>query len=174
MKYLDTSATVSDCGKFRYDLRRVWDYAKPRVLFIAYNPSTADGTLDDPTIRRVVNFAVGFDAGSVVMCNLFAFRATWPKVLRRAADPVGPENDLYIQRHAVECDYVVAAWGSLAETGKRPILQARPPHVLRLLDQIGAKVFHLGLTQGGQPRHPLFLRNEATLTRWERTEAVHG
>lgn len=172
MTYLESTATVSECGKFRYDLTRVWDRSKPRLMWLMYNPSTADGAEDDPTIRRVVGFAAKFGAGGVVVGNLFAYRATLPKDLRRATDPVGPECDSYLRRHAVESRIVVAAWGSLAATGKRPMLRARPPRVRQMLDEIGAKVFHLGLTTAGHPRHPLFLPKDAPLTRWNATPAA--
>ena len=48
---------------YRYVLYRVWDEAKPRVMFIGLNPSTADESVDDPTIRRCKRFAADWGYG---------------------------------------------------------------------------------------------------------------
>ena len=50
-------ATFSPCERYRYTLRRQWDASKPYVLFVMLNPSTADATQNDPTIRRCIGFA---------------------------------------------------------------------------------------------------------------------
>jgi hypothetical protein len=50
-------AEFSACRKNRYALWRVWNEADPLVMFIGLNPSVADETADDPTIRRCIQFA---------------------------------------------------------------------------------------------------------------------
>lgn len=49
---LDSGATISECGKYRYRLWRVWDESLPTCCFVMLNPSKADATEDDPTIRQ--------------------------------------------------------------------------------------------------------------------------
>ena len=52
-----SGAEISDCGKYRWKLWRIWDDSKPKILWIMHNPSTADAEKDDPTIRRIINFS---------------------------------------------------------------------------------------------------------------------
>ncbi|WP_368188730.1 DUF1643 domain-containing protein [Aeromonas sp. R7-3] len=91
-------AVFSPCRTYRYALSRVWATDKPYALFIGLNPSTADETLDDPTIRRCIDFAKRRGYGGLVMANLFAYRATDPEVMKRAAEPRHP---LYLKRTLV-------------------------------------------------------------------------
>ena len=93
MKYIRTYASMSQCGLYRYTLWRVWDESKPACVFVGLNPSTADASEDDATIRRCVRFAKDWDCGELLMLNLFAFRATRPKDMLAACDPVGEENN---------------------------------------------------------------------------------
>ena len=85
-------AIISQDDKYRYQLSRIWEEEKPKVLFIMLNPSTADADVDDPTIRRVVNFAKSWGYGGVFVGNLYAFRSTDPKGLRYIDNPVGEDN----------------------------------------------------------------------------------
>lgn len=52
------------------------------------NPSTADENVDDPTIRRCINFAKDWGYGGMYVGNLFAFRTAYPKELKEAGFPV--------------------------------------------------------------------------------------
>ena len=108
---LDNGAELSDCGLYRYLLTRTWDAQCERVVFIGLNPSTADATEDDPTIRRIIGFARSWGYGGVDMLNLFAFRATDPSDLKAAVDPVGPKNDRYLAEYTSRSHATVAAWG---------------------------------------------------------------
>lgn len=141
------SADFSPCRSYRYALRRTWDPARPAVLFVMLNPSTADAERDDPTIRRCVGFAQAWGFGGLVVGNLFAFGATRPADLRAAAEPVGPENDRWLAALAREAGLVVAAWGN---DGRH---RGRDAAVLRLL----GTAHSLGTTRSGAPRHPLRL-----------------
>jgi len=108
----ERTATLSPCGRYRYRLGRRWAQHRLSLplLFVMLNPSTADAEQDDATIRRCTTFAVahGFDAMEVV--NLFAFRATDPADLWRAADPVGPDADRHIAEAAARAaqDWIAA------------------------------------------------------------------
>ena len=149
MKYTNKDAVLSECKKYRYMLRRVWDRTKPACLFIGLNPSTADATVDDPTIRRCVGFADSWGYGELVVGNLYAFRATKPKDMFNQDDPVGPFNDLWLKKMGLSCEIIIAAWGA------NGALSVRGRDVKKLMP---AQMYHLGLTKAGQPKHPLYLK----------------
>jgi len=151
-------AYISDDGLYRYNLVRDWgDNEDPGMLFVMLNPSTADAVEDDPTIRRCINFAKREGCGYMEVVNLFAFRATDPKAMKAADDPVGPENDLVIRQALEDADIVVCAWGAHGS------FKARDKVVLDIIHQSGHVPKALGVTQAGQPRHPLYLKNIAPL-----------
>jgi hypothetical protein len=143
------TAHFSPCRTWRYLLtRQVTPLdGKGTVAFIGLNPSTADETADDPTIRRCVGFARRWGFARLQMLNLFAFRSTDPAALLAAADPVGPENDSTIIEVVRGSDFVVCAWGAFPNSG-------RAADVLPLI----AAPHCLGTTKDGSPRHPLYLR----------------
>jgi hypothetical protein len=82
MSDVKSSAVLSPDGVYRYRLDRVWG-AGPRVLFVMLNPSTADATQDDPTLRRCLGFARDWGYGSLTVANLYAYRARGPQAGRR-------------------------------------------------------------------------------------------
>lgn len=144
-------AFFSPCRTWRYVLWRVWDSRKARCVFIGLNPSTADETEDDPTIRRCVGFARRWGFGGIVMLNIFAFRATDPRDLKKAEDPVGPQNDEILWRYHDLKGLTVACWGSHGD------FMRRGKKVAKLL--VGMRCF--GLTAAGHPKHPLYLRADS-------------
>lgn len=154
-------AVISECGRYRYGLRRQWFGVGPRALFIMLNPSTADAELDDPTIRRCIGFARRFGCSGVDVVNLYAWRATKPADLWTADDPVGPKNDEWLTRAFRAARLldapVVAAWGAHARPGRVAEVLSLP-----YADRLQA----LGVTKAGAPRHPLYLRADADLTPW--------
>jgi hypothetical protein len=144
-----SGAVFSPCRTWRYTLTRTWADG-PLAMFVGLNPSTADETRDDPTIRRCVRFAREWGYSGVVMANLFAYRATDPGDMKAAADPVGPENDRRLAEQATACALVVAAWGT--HGAYRDRAQA-------VVDSGALGDFAvLGLTKDGHPRHPLYMR----------------
>jgi hypothetical protein len=159
-----SDATFSDDGRYRYRLTREWDPSTTKMTFVMLNPSTADETADDPTIRRCVSFAKRGTFGGIVVVNLYAFRATDPKEMRRSIDPVGPGNDEELARTFERSSTIVCAWGAGAD-------QRRVRQVRALLLASHAAVFCLGVTADGSPRHPLYLRSDAPLSPWG-TEAA--
>jgi hypothetical protein len=121
------------------------------------NPSTADHTIDDPTIRRVSRFTARFGGTELVVINVFAWRATNPTELAKADDPVGPWNDHAWAMLKDESALVVAAWGASAP----PALAGPVRAAHAALVERGALC--LGLTQVGHPRHPLYLPADTAL-----------
>lgn len=146
-------AYLSGCGKYRYELTRVWEPMRPggNVLWVMLNPSTADASIDDPTIRRCVGFSRAWGYGSLTVVNLFALRATNPGELYHHGEPVGPENDEVIGLCAEAAELVIVAWGN------HGFHRGRDTAVLRLLDYVGRPVQCLGLTKFDRPRHPLYV-----------------
>jgi hypothetical protein len=166
-----------DPDPYRYSLLRVWDPALPSVLFLGMNPSTADARTNDPTIRRCLGFAAGWGFGSLVMCNLFAYRATDPAVMARdwlgGRDIVGPEHDLLLAHLARLACQVVVAWGSVSQHPRvfQPAVRTRIGQVLQLLGagvppDPGLPIVCLGRCADGQPRHPLYVKGDAERAPW--------
>jgi hypothetical protein len=153
---LHASAEFSTCGRYRYSLTRIWNPNRPHVVFIGLNPSTADGTTDDPTIRRCLQFARDWRFGGLIVVNVFAYRSTDPRSLRCVEDPVGPRNDAMICEYCQSAGRVVLAWGTYGR------LHGRDEQVLPFVQ----RPFCLGVTQGGSPRHPLYLPAGTKLRRF--------
>lgn len=152
-------AVISADGKYRYRLGRMWGRViDPTVLFVMLNPSTADATVNGPTIRRCIAFAKEWGFGHLLVGNKYGFRSTDPSVLRKMSqhDAVGPENHEHLAHMAQISQLIVCAWGN---PGGRMLPTALMPHA--------GKVHHLGLTMSGAPKHPLYLPGDLKPTRWE-------
>ena len=143
-------AEFSPCRKYRYRLWRLWD-ERPVCLFIMLNPSTATETTNDPTVTRCIGFAKKWNFGGCVVANIFAYRATDPDEMKRAKDPVGPDNDKHILQCASDAGIVLCAWGA---HGKH---MGRSHSVRGMLHRAAIKVHSLSVTAEGEPGHPLYL-----------------
>ena len=183
--YVSKGAIISKWGTYRYQLWREWRgthdaknwhwhgyrdgdghaVGEPMsCLFVMLNPSTADGNEDDPTIRRCVAFAKAWKYERLDVVNLFAYRATDPRALKRLNhndDPVGVDNQHYVEGLARRAGIIVCAWG------------AHGTHLSQdetMLGWLGARPLHaLGFTNAGQPRHPLYLKSDARPTLFRST-----
>lgn len=157
---LKSSATFSPCERYRYDLRRVWDTSKPTLAVIGLNPSTADEINNDPTVTRCIVRANMLGYGSLIMLNIFAFRATDPEVMLAVDDPIGPDNDDAIRHHCyLHADTILAAWGCHGLHRSRHVEVTKMitmPPVSRMLNC-------LGVNKNGQPKHPLYVSYETPL-----------
>lgn len=145
---INSGATISECGKYRYELWRIWNEDLPKLMFVMLNPSTADANENDATIRRCIRFAIDWGFGGIYVGNLFAYRATNPKELRTAFNPKGSDNLEALKRMCGLCDKVVYAWGDNV-----------PAHIYcNSLSAINkTEYYHLGLNKSGNPKHPLYL-----------------
>jgi hypothetical protein len=160
-------AVISPCGCYRYILwREIPDGPRTRrCLFVMLNPSTADATQDDPTIRRCLGFAKREGCSAITVVNLYAFRATDPAnlsaELMRGTDVVGPDNLAHVEQQLAlfraGLGPIVAAWGANPIASGQPIIQRR-------LMESGALC--LGMTKHGSPRHPLYVKADQPLTLW--------
>lgn len=150
-------ALLSDDREYRYRLWRTWDAQKPVLTWILLNPSTADETDDDSTLRRCIGYAKDWGYGGVVLGNLFALRSKHPEDLREHPDPVGPRNDEHLRAIAAEADRTVAAWGAHGD------LKDRADEVAGLLD---VDLYAIGTTKDGHPLHPLYKSADLKPERW--------
>lgn len=151
-------AYISEDGRYRYKLWRIWDESKPKILFIMLNPSTADANEDDPTIRRVKEFAKSWGYGGILIGNVYAIRATDPKQIKEAENPCGAVNKMCLHEMAKQAKTIVFAWGAynFEVTGKPNL-----PETILLKN-----VWCLGKNKDGSPKHPLYLAKNAKLERF--------
>lgn len=147
---METGACFDPTAAYRYRLWRIWQPAAPLVTFVMLNPSIADASVNDPTIRRCLGFAQAWGYGGLEVVNLFGLRATHPAQLRQAVDPVGADCDRHLQAAVARAECVILAWGNWGS------LQGRDRQVLSRIAP--AKCFCLGINRSGQPSHPLYLK----------------
>jgi hypothetical protein len=145
-----TGALISDCTKYRYQLWRIWDESKPKVLFIMLNPSTADSETNDPTIRRCIGFAKSWGYGGIYVGNLYAYRSTDRSELNIVENPIGDDNIKNINEMLPKCEKIVCAWGNG---------EGRPEHIFSNFSNL----HYLKLNADGTPAHPLYLSGDLKL-----------
>ena len=145
-----SSAIFSPCRQYRYILWRSWEenWEDNFCMFNCLNPSTADETLDDPTIRRCIQYCKDWGYSGYVMGNIFAYRATDPKVMKAQAEPIGAENNRYLVEYAARAKVVIAAWGTHGSHLDRH----------NQVKQMIPNLHCLKVTQNGFPDHPLYLK----------------
>ena len=157
---MKSEARLSADRMYRYWLLRVWEGRKPILGVICANPSKADETTNDPTVRKVIGFAMRLGYGGVLIVNVAAFRATRPKDCYDALEPIGAENTVewlhaYFLEHRVE--RVIAAWGNVGA------------HFEEYCKAIKSRIPNLwcfGRNGNGSPRHPLMLGYDTALERF--------
>ena len=158
-KYLYSSNMV-----FRYAFGRWWgntDLATTAV-WVLLNPATGDTERRRrPTLERCISRSRGTGHTGLVIVNLFAFRDTNPRNLRTAPDPIGPANDEVLRVMTTAGAQTIAAWGGHGR------IDGRSTHVGPLLDS----PLCLGVTQRGEPRHPLYVAEDTTLVPWAPTRS---
>ena len=168
----ESDALISDCGEYRYRLWRHWgDGCMGVAVFLMLNPSTADGHIDDPTIRKCCGFARRWGLHGIRVVNLFAWRSTDPRGLLGRVNAAGPENDEHVRAvvcrdvyHDTPADRVVCAWGSPKNAELRQLVGARVNQVMRLVGD--RELWCLGRSKDGHPRHPLMLSYTTPLERF--------
>jgi len=144
-------SVYSDDMVYRYEFQRRWAATTVPVfdtlVWVLLNPGTGDTDgKPRPTLRRCATWSRDWGYASLTIVNLFAFRATNPKALKAATDPIGPDNDATLDRVCGAASPVVVAWGNHGRLHDRGLAVAK-----RLRDPVC-----LGVTGRGQPRHPLY------------------
>ena len=153
MSTIKKSAVFSSCRKYRYSLTRASNLTGNYVLFIGLNPSIADELIDDPTLKRCINFAKDWGYGGLIMVNLFAYVSTHPSELKNAKLPIGKENDKHILKNHQKSQLTVIAWGNDG------YLYERDKEVLAIIDS----PMCLNINKSGQPAHPLYQKKDQEL-----------
>jgi len=154
------AATLSGCGAYRYHLYRQIGRTDPlrRVLFVLLNPSTADSSEDDPTIRKCRGFTERWGFERFDVASLFAWRSTDASELlraqRRGVDILGPDNNLWLAQLARRASRIVVGWGAHA---KPWVPYTRTVCGLLLENSRTWSLSCLGTTAAGLPCHPLML-----------------
>jgi hypothetical protein len=167
-------ASISPCGLYRWRLWRKWENGEGLILWVMLNPSTADAENDDPTIRRLIGFSKLWGYQELMVVNLYALRATNPKELLVAEDPVGTLNNLWLHSVLIPRPrMVIAAWGNNVRLKCNGPFK-RDKEVLSILTWHN-DVYHLGLTQKGCPKHPLYLPSSTEPVLWvQKREDIRG
>jgi len=150
--FVERDAVISECGKYRYLLRRAWDHNLPRATFVMLNPSTADATVDDATIRSCTRLCKSWGYGSFEVVNLFAWRATDPDELLKVADPYGPQCAEILEAAVQRSEITICAWGA------HPFATDRARNVWSTIRALRPAAFCLGTTKSGAPKHPLYIK----------------
>mgnify|MGYP000368458646 CR=1 FL=1 len=161
------SAVFSECGQYRLRLDREVDlFGGPTAALIGVNPSKANGTENDATIRKDIGFAKRFGWSHIIKGNEFAWCATDVRELAYVDDPVGSENDAYLRQIMAEADIIVPCWGPLAKVPKR--FRSRWLEVVGIADELSKPLWCIGTVADGQPRHTLMTPYTTPLTEWKR------
>lgn len=154
-------ATFSLDMTYRYVLSRTWgDDDDGRTAFwIMLNPSTATESELDPTIRRCLGYTIRWGMTKMIVCNLFALRATNPDDMKRHRDPIGPDNDAVILS-GLEMGWAlfgrdavtpIAAWGTHGSH------MGRAADLTTKITAAGFPLYCLGTNADGSPKHPLHM-----------------
>ena len=148
-------AVFSPDRLYRYTLYRTWDSGIGFLQVIGLNPSTADETQDDPTVRRCIGYAKDWGFKGLCMTNIFAWRDTLPENMKKASDPIGLHNDYWLLEMGKDAGCVLAAWGTHGSYLNRGY------KVRSLFRDAGIQLFHIGLNKDRSPKHPLYLKKDA-------------
>lgn len=165
------SALLSDDGRHRFRLTRskaggLFREEGRGVLFVMLNPSTADAEQDDPTIRRCMGFTERVGQAKLTVVNLFSWRATDPREVTGPdwRDRTGdPQNAAILYSEAAGATTVIVAWGAKAPEERVREVVTR---CLRV-GGTGPRLYCLGTTKSGAPRHPLYVRADQALEEWD-------
>ncbi len=139
-----SEAYFSECGRYRYWLKRVWDDSKPIGAFVLMNPSKADSIRCDPTVANCTTLAANWGWGGFFVVNLFAWVSTDPEGLSGEAI-VGPMNDDAIKFVAGQTSLMVLAWGrrnKVRASAVRAMLKGRLLYCLK--KNLGGGFLHPG------------------------------
>ncbi len=149
---MESAAILSECNQYRYVLTRTINQQPEVAVFIMLNPSTADAKKDDPTIRRCVEFTRRWGCGKLIVINLFAYRATSPQTLKIIDNPIGNDNQHWVEEVVKKHpERIVCAWGNDG------IYMEQDLKMMGWLKNHGVQPQALKISKQGQPHHPLYV-----------------
>ena len=162
----------SQCGSYRWILKRELLSGKKTVVFIGLNPSKANSFNNDRTLVRIINFCSRWEYKNIYVINLFGLISKSPQVLSKSKDPIGLNNDLitlialrFWQKNT-NCDLWLG-WGDKGQ------LNGRNREVIKIIKNLSKlkssennypdRILSLGLSKKGNPLHPLYIPNKSFL-----------
>lgn len=154
------SAYITRCGHYRYWLKRQWNFGENFVCWVMLNPSTADEKSDDPTLKKCIGFSKKWGFDGLIVANLFGFRSTDPEGLKSWLDPVGKHNDCLALFSMSQCSKIICAWGNHGSYLNRQ----HEFHEIAL--PYSQKLYCLGKTNSGHPKHPVRLGYKTELIKY--------
>jgi hypothetical protein len=166
----------SECGSYRWILKRELLSGKKTIVFIGLNPSKANSLNNDRTLTRIINFCSKWNYKNIYLINLFGLVSKSPILLSKSNDPIGGNNDLItlksleFWRENINCDLWLG-WGDKGQ------LNRRDRQILKLIKKFSnfkskennysKRVLSLGLSKRGNPRHPLYMPNQSCLRKFD-------
>lgn len=154
-------AVFSKDRSHRYLLWRTWNpQVKQRAVFIGLNPSAADETSNDPTLRRCVgfgqNWAKRWRCGGLSVVNLYGFCSPSPQELFRSLDT--PEhktrraNERWLRKTCLQPDsLLIGMWGN------HGLRDGRAEKFLKWIQNNSLQLHCIERNKSGTPAHPLYL-----------------
>jgi hypothetical protein len=126
------------------------------------NPSTADGLVDDATVRKIwrVTRIMGYNMMYVV--NTSCYRSTDPTKAIVLTEDEARVNDHWLQMVHRQSALTVCAWGDKAN-------ETLVSRTVRLLQPMGP-LWCLRETKAGNPQHPLYLPDACMPKPWKPTK----
>ncbi|HVJ71696.1 MAG TPA: DUF1643 domain-containing protein [Sphingomicrobium sp.] len=161
---IERTACLSESKVYRWWLERHIDGGGKSALWIGVNPSTADGKVDDTSIRKLYGFGDRLGIKSWYVANKFAFRATDVRKVARAEDPIGWGCDMTLRLAMQQVDLVIVGWGAIGKLPPR--LQNRWRDIVAMADEFNVDLHCWGVCKDGHPRHPLMLSYDTPLEKW--------
>ena len=167
-----SEAKFSNCGLYRISLLIRISPTNRKVLFIGLNPSIANESIHDPTTKRLIGFCKAWDYGTLLVVNLFSRVGSSPKILKHTCNPVGELNDIEIKKRLSSWAYdpywdLWLGWGA---NGKFKNRNLEVLDCIKHFWKIRSKNYPhskgpltIGLTKGGEPKHPLYLSRNLVL-----------
>lgn len=154
----NNGASFSECREYRFALWRIWDESKPLVMFIGLNPSTANETEPDQTIKSVTRISKNLGYGGFYMMNCFPYVSTNPNDLIDHDKTVYSQQQFFINNQKLKevsdkCKDIVFAWG------KFKVLQKRSLELIKMFPHAKALI----LNKDNSPRHPLYVKSDCQL-----------
>lgn len=148
------SAVFSECGKYRYKLSRTWAYTGTRASVIMLNPSTADESTDDATIRNLTKLLKNNGMSGMDVYNLWAIISTDPDILKRiSAEDARGNNAKYLEEISMST-CIIFAWGNPGQLGNSDT------------ERWNDYAMCFGKNKTGSPKHPLYLKGDTKLVNW--------
>jgi hypothetical protein len=175
------AATLSKSGAYRWTLTRRWD-KRPIPVVVMFNPSTADGQEDDPTITLLCHIAAHNGYGGIVVVNGIPLRGSTPaeaiEMTRWDERQEWYDRDrlhrnlAIIEQECAKAGAVLLAWGALADGCADWFDYVLEEIECAVTD--GTPIVCLGKTAGGYPKHPIArgkhkVPKDAALVPWKGT-----